>query len=43
LGYFKYVLSLDGGGSTTFYYKDKFIYTPGRNLVTCIAVVSENP
>jgi hypothetical protein len=43
LGYFKYVLSLDGGGSTTFYYKDKFIYTPGRNLVTCIAVVLENP
>ncbi|MGC8576201.1 MAG: stalk domain-containing protein [Caldisericum sp.] len=43
LGYFKYVLSLDGGGSTTLYYKDKFIYTPGRNLVTCVAVVSGNP
>jgi len=43
LGYFKYVLSLDGGGSTTFYYKDKFIYTPGRNLVTCVSVVSSMP
>jgi hypothetical protein len=43
LGYFEYVLSLDGGGSTTSYYKGKYIYTPGRNLVTCIAVVSENP
>ncbi|MEF3245081.1 MAG: phosphodiester glycosidase family protein [Caldisericaceae bacterium] len=43
LGYFKYVLSLDGGGSTTLYYKDKYIYTPGRNLVTCIGVVSKTP
>ncbi|MEM3385956.1 MAG: stalk domain-containing protein [Nitrososphaeria archaeon] len=43
LGYFKYVLSLDGGGSTTFYYRDKFVYTPGRQLVTCVAVVNEVP
>jgi len=40
LGYFKYVLSLDGGGSTLLYYNGKYIYTPGRKLVTCIAVVS---
>jgi len=43
LGYFKYVLSLDGGGSTTLYYKDRFIYTPGRNLVTCVSVVGGMP
>lgn len=42
LGYFKYVLSLDGGGSTLLYYNGKYIYTPGRKLITCIAVVS-NP
>ncbi len=40
LGYFKYVLSLDGGGSTLLYYNGKYIYTPGRKLVTCIAVVN---
>ena len=43
LGFFTYVVSLDGGGSTAFYYKDRFIYTPSRNLVTCIVVVSEKP
>jgi hypothetical protein len=32
------VISLDGGGSTTLYYKGSYIYTPGRQLVTCIAV-----
>jgi hypothetical protein len=35
---FTHVLSLDGGGSTTLYYKGSYIYTPGRNLVTCLAV-----
>jgi len=43
LGNFNYVVSLDGGGSTTFYYKGKYIYTPGRNLTICIAAVSGNP
>ena len=40
LGYFKYVISLDGGGSTLLYYNGKYIYTPGRKLVTCVAVVN---
>ncbi len=35
---FSDVLSLDGGGSTTLYYKGSYIYTPGRKLVTCLAV-----
>ncbi len=35
---FSDVISLDGGGSTTLYYKGSYIYTPGRQLVTCLAV-----
>ena len=35
---FSDVISLDGGGSTTLYYKGKYIYTPGRQLVTCLVV-----
>jgi len=35
---FSDVISLDGGGSTTLYYKGTYIYTPGRQLVTCLVV-----
>ena len=35
---FSDVISLDGGGSTTLYYKGAYIYTPGRQLVTCLVV-----
>ena len=35
---FSDVISLDGGASTTLYYKGAYIYTPGRQLVTCLVV-----
>ena len=35
---FSDVISLDGGGSTTLYYKGSYIYTPGRQLVSCLVV-----
>jgi len=38
LALFSDVISLDGGGSTTLYYKGTYIYTPGRQLVTCLVV-----
>lgn len=35
---FSDVISLDGGGSTTLYYKGSFLFTPGRQLVSCLVV-----
>lgn len=35
---FSDVISLDGGGSTTLYYKGTYIYALGRQLVTCLVV-----
>ena len=38
---FDYVISLDGGGSTLFYYKGKYITKPGRDIIDIITVPSE--
>jgi len=38
---FDYVLSLDGGGSTTLYYNGKYLYTPGRDLVNVLMVLPQ--
>jgi exopolysaccharide biosynthesis protein len=38
---FEYVISLDGGGSTLFYYKGKYIAKPGREIIDIIAIPTE--
>ncbi len=38
---FNMVISLDGGGSTLFYYKGKYIARPGRSIVDIVAVPQE--
>ena len=35
---FSDVISLDGGASTTLYYKGSYIFTPGRQLVSCLVI-----